>query len=144
MDQLYANSEVDLTFNYEPSGVGLNIENGVFPPTTQGYGLTDGTIGNTNYTIIPFNSPNKAAALVLQNVLLSGEAQYQKALPTVWGAAPAIEMSRTSAAVQEQFGKIEKHPNVAPAEELAKAALPELQAAWISAIEQGWLENVGQ
>ncbi len=143
MEQLYANSEVDLTFNYEPAGVGLNIENGVFPPTTQGYGLTDGTIGNTNYTIIPFNSPNKAAALVLQNVLLSGDAQYQKALPDVWGTKPAIEMSRTSAEVQEKFAAIKAHPNVVPAEELAKAALPELQAAWISAIEKGWLANVG-
>ena len=144
MDQLYANSEVSLTFNYEPSGVGLNIENGVFPPTTQGYGLIDGTIGNTNYTIIPFNSPNKAAALVLQNVLLSGEAQVEKALPNVWGAKPAIEMSRTSSDVQAAFNAIVVHPNVAPAEELAKAALPELQASWISAIEKGWLENVGQ
>ncbi|MEP3846620.1 MAG: ABC transporter substrate-binding protein [Paracoccaceae bacterium] len=144
MEQLYANSEVDLTFNYEPASVGLNIENGIFPPTTQGYGLTDGTIGNTNYTIIPFNSPNKAAALVLQNVLLSGEAQYQKARPDVWGAAPAIVVSRTSAEVQADFATIESHPNVAPAEELAQSALPELQAAWISAIEKGWLENVGQ
>lgn len=144
MEQLFANSEVDLTFNYEPAGVGLNIENGVFPPTTQGYGLTDGTIGNTNYTIIPFNSPNKAAALVLQNVLLSGAAQIQKAQPTVWGAKPAIEISRTTPEEQAAFAAITVHPNVAPAEELAKAALPELQASWISAIEQGWLENVGQ
>jgi len=144
MEQLYANSEVDLTFNYEPAGVGLNIENGVFPPTTQGYGLSDGTIGNTNYTIIPFNSPNKAAALVLQNVLLSGEAQLQKAMPDVWGAKTAIEVSRTSDDIQAKFGEIKVHPNVAPAAELAKAALPELQASWISAIEKGWQENVGK
>ncbi|MDA8586671.1 ABC transporter substrate-binding protein [Rhodobacteraceae bacterium] len=144
MDQLYANSEVNLTFNYEPAGVGINIDNGTFPPTTQGYGLTDGTIGNTNYTIIPFNSPNKAAAMVLQNVLLSGEAQLQKALPDVWGTKPAIEMDRTSADVQAAFDAIVVHPNVVPAAELAKNALPELQAAWISAIEKGWLENVGQ
>ena len=143
LEQLYANSEVDLTFNYETAGVGLNIENGVFPPTTQGYGLSDGTIGNTNYTIIPFNSPNKAAALVLQNVLLSGEAQLQKAKPDVWGAKTAIEVSRTSEEVQAKFGAIEVHPNVVPADELAKASLPELQAAWISAIEKGWVENVG-
>jgi len=143
LEQLYANSEVDLTFNYEPAGVGLNIENGTFPPTTQGYGLTDGTIGNTNYTIIPFNSPNKAAALVLQNVLLSGEAQHQKALPSVWGTQPAIEVSRTSAEVQANFAAIEAHPNVVPAAELAKAALPELQASWIAAIEKGWIANVG-
>ena len=42
------------------------------------------------------------------------------------------------------FAEIVVHPNVAPAEELAKAALPELQASWIAAIEKGWLENVGQ
>lgn len=143
LEQLYANSEVDLVFNYEPASVGVNIENGTFPPTSKGYGLTDGTIGNTNYTIIPFNSPNKAAALVLQNVLLSGEAQLEKALPTVWGTKPAIEMSRTSAEVRRKFNAIERHPAVVPADELAKNALPELQAAWISAIEKGWLENVG-
>jgi len=144
MEQLYANSEVDLTFNYEPAGVGLKIEDGTFPPTTQGYGLSDGTIGNTNYTIIPFNSPNKAAALVLQNVLLSGEAQLQKAMPDVWGANTAIEVSRTSDDIQAKFGAIKAHPNVVPAAELAKAALPELQASWISAIEKGWQENVGK
>ena len=144
MEQLYANSEVDLTFNYEPAGVGLKIEDGTFPPTTQGYGLSDGTIGNTNYTIIPFNSPNKAAALVLQNVLLSGEAQLQKAMPDVWGANTVIEVSRTSDDIQAKFGAIKAHPNVVPAAELAKAALPELQASWISAIEKGWQENVGK
>lgn len=144
LEQLYANSEVDLVFNYEPAGVGINIDNGTFPPTTKGYGLTDGTIGNTNYTIIPINSPNKAAALVLQNVLLSGEAQYEKAKPDVWGTSPAIDVSRTSDEVQQKFASIEKHPAVVPASELAKAALPELQADWITAIEKGWIENVGQ
>ncbi len=144
LEQLFANSEVALTFNYEPASVGLNIEKGTFPPTTKGYGLTDGTIGNTNYTIIPFNSPNKAAALVLQNVLLSGAAQYEKAKPEVWGTKPAIEVSRTSDDIKAKFAAIKSHPAVAPAEELAKNALPELQASWISAIEKGWLANVGQ
>lgn len=143
LQQLFANSEVDLYFNYEPAGVGVNIENGTFPPTVKGYGLTDGTIGNTNYTIIPFNSPNKAAALVLQNVLLSGAAQYEKALPDVWGTKPAIEVSRTSADIQAKFGTLKQHPAVVPAAELAKNSLPELQAAWITAIEKGWLANVG-
>ncbi len=144
LEQLFANSEVALYFNYEPAGVGLNIENGTFPPTVKGYGLSDGTIGNTNYTIIPFNSPNKAAALVLQNVLLSGAAQYEKAKPDVWGAKPAIEISRTGDDIRTKFASIKSHPAVAPAEELAKNALPELQASWISAIEKGWLANVGQ
>lgn len=80
---------------------------------------------------------------MLQNVLLSGEAQLQKAMPDVWGAKTAIEISRASEEIQAKFDAIEVHPNVVPADELAKAALPELQAAWIAAIEKGWLENVG-
>lgn len=144
LDQLFANSEVDLTFNYDPSLVGLNIESGIYPPTTQGFGLEEGTIGNTNYTLIPYNSPHKAAALVLQNLLLSGEAQYRKALPDVWGTAAAIDITRTAAAIQQKFKTIETHPNVVPAAELEARAQPELQAAWITAIEQGWRDNVGR
>jgi len=144
MEQLFANREIALHFNYEPSRFGLGVEEGTFPPTVRSYGLTDGTIGNTNYTLIPFNSPNKAAALVLQNVLLSGAAQYEKARPDVWGAAPAISVDRTSPEIQEKFASIKIHPSVIPRSELAKNTLPELQAAWITAIEKGWLEHVGR
>lgn len=144
LDALFANSEVAFTFNYDPAQFGIGVETGLYPDTVRSYGLTDGTIGNTNYTIIPFNSPNKAAALVLQNLLLSAEAQLEKARPEVWGTAPAIEIDRTSAEVQAAFAALPSHPSVISASELGKAALPELQAGWISAIEQGWLENVGQ
>ena len=144
MNDLFANGEVALNFNYEPAQFGLAVAAGTYPDTTRTYGLTDGTIGNTNYTIIPFNSPNKAAALVLQNLLLSGQAQYDKADPAIWGAEPAIEVSRTPAAVKAKFDAIVLPPSVVSAEELAKHALPELQAGWISAIEKGWIENVAQ
>jgi putative spermidine/putrescine transport system substrate-binding protein len=144
LNELFANGEVALTFDYDASQFGLAVQAGRFPETTRSYGLSDGTIGNTNYTLIPFNSPNKAAALVLQNLLLSGEAQLEKARPEVWGAAPAIEISRTAPEVQAQFAAIVTPPSVVSAEELGKNALPELQADWISAIEQGWIANVAQ
>ena len=143
MEQLFANQEVALTFNYEPASVGVNIENGTFPPTARGYALTDGTIANTNYTVIPYNSANKAAALVLQNVLLSVEAQIEKADPAVWGARPGIDFGRADAAAQAAFAAVGRHPDVVPVAELSANALPELQADWIAAIEQGWLDNVG-
>jgi putative spermidine/putrescine transport system substrate-binding protein len=143
LNELFANGEVAFSFNYDPAQFGLAVQSGAWPETTRSYGLTDGTIGNTNYTLIPFNSPNKAAAMVAQNLLLSGEAQLEKAKTEVWGAAPAIEISRTSPEVQAGFAAIEGHPSVVPAEELAKAALPELQADWLTAIEDGWKANVG-
>ena len=144
LQQLFANREVSLFFGYEPSRFGIAVENGVFPPSVRSYGLTDGTIGNTNYTIIPYNSPHKAAAMVLANVLLSGEAQYEKGRPEVWGTTPGISVSRTSEEIQAKFASLKRHPSVVPAAELAKAALPELQASWITAVEKGWLENVGR
>lgn len=144
LDQLFANTEVALTFNYDASQFGLAVQNGSFPETVRSYGLTDGTIGNTNYTAIPFNSPNKAAAMVLQNLLLSGPAQVEKAMPAAWGAAPAIEINRMADKDQAKFATLTQLPSVVSMQELGVSALPELQADWISAIEQGWIKNVGQ
>jgi putative spermidine/putrescine transport system substrate-binding protein len=144
LNDLFANGEVALSFDYNPSQFGVGVENGTFAATTRTYGLTDGTIGNTNYTLIPFNSPNKAAAMVLQNLLLSGAAQIEKARPQVWGASPVIEIDRLPADLQSAFAAIPLHPSVVSTAELAEAALPELQAEWIAEIDAGWIANVGQ
>ncbi len=143
MNELFANGEIALNFNYEPSQFGVGVDSGQYPATVRSYGLTDGTIGNTNYTIVPFNSPHKAAALVLQNVLLDAKVQLEKARPTVWGTSPGIDMDRGPTEVLAEFQALPSHPSVIAHSELSKHALPELQAAWISAIEKGWLENVG-
>lgn len=144
LQDLFANREVALTFNYDPAQFGVAVDNGTFPATVRSYGLTDGTIANASYVLIPFNSPHKAAAMVLANLLLSGEMQYEKARPEVWGAAPGIDVSRAAPEIREKFAAIKAHPSVMPAAELAAHAIPELQADWITAIEKGWRENVGR
>lgn len=144
MAQLFANREIDLFFNYEPSIFGVNVENGMFPETTRSYGLKDGAIANTNYVAIPYNSPNKAAAMVLANFLISPEAQLEKAKPEVWGAPPAIDLSRLTDAERAGFDALSRHPSVVTTDELADVARPELSADWIQAIEAGWRENVGR
>ena len=92
---------------------------------------------------IPVNAANKAAAMVTQNLLLSGEAQLEKAQPEIWGAATVIEPDRAPDEVQAGFAALERHPSVVSIEELGQAALPELTPDWTSAIEDGWIENVG-
>lgn len=144
LNELFANGEVAFTFNYDPSQFGLAVDAGIYPATVRSFGLTDGTIGNTNYTLIPINSPNKAAALVVQNLLLSPEAQLRKASPEVWGAAPAIEMDRAPPDIRAAFAALPAHPSVVQPDELAAFALPELQADWITEIEKGWIANVGR
>jgi putative spermidine/putrescine transport system substrate-binding protein len=81
--------------------------------------------------------------MVVQNLLLSEAEQLEKARTEVWGASPAIEIARTSPEIRAGFAAIKAHPSVVPAAELARAALPELQAEWLTAIEAGWAENVG-
>ena len=142
LTQLFANTEIAIYFNYNPANIAKEVTNGVCTETVRTYRMDDGNIGNTNYTIIPYNSPNKAAALVLQNVLLSGEAQLEKAKPEVWGTNPGIEMDRTASAILAAFNAIEKHPAAIPMDN-TDGALPELQGGWIKAIEKGWIENVG-
>jgi putative spermidine/putrescine transport system substrate-binding protein len=144
MNDLFANGEVAMTFNYDAAQFGQAVDAGFYPDTVRSYGLDDGTIGNTNYTLIPFNSPNKAASIVAQEVLLSVEAQLSKADPAIWGAATVLSMERGGDTLAAKFADLPQHRSVVPATELAKHALPELQADWIAAIEQGWIAEVGQ
>ncbi|NDV02377.1 ABC transporter substrate-binding protein [Pseudoroseicyclus tamaricis] len=143
LQQLFANGEVALSFEYNPSQFGAGVEAGQFPETVRSYGLDGGTLANTNYTLIPYNAANKAAALVLQNLILSPEAQLEKARPEVWGAASVLVEDRLPSDVQESFAALPSHPSVVSPAELAGAALPELSADWIAAIEAGWIETVG-
>lgn len=142
--QLYANQEVALYFNYDPAIFGINVENGTFPASTRSYGLENGTIANTNYVAIPYNSPRKAAAMVLANELLSVEAQYVKAKAAVWGATPAIDLTRLDNSSKKRFKALPRNPAVISPEALAKKSLPELNPQWISAIEKGWQKNVAE
>ena len=144
LSQLFANQEVDFHFSYDASTFGTGVDNGTFPPTTRSYGFSEGTIGNTNYVAIPVNSPNKAAALVVANILLSPVAQLEKAKPEVWGTSQVINLGRISPAIRTEFDNLPQHPAVVTADVLAQAALPELQAVWVTAIEKGWRDNVGK
>lgn len=144
LNQLFANSEVDFTFNYEPTVFGSGVENGTFPETTRSYALDDGTLANTSYLAVPFNSPNKAAAFVAADILTGIAAQLEKAKPEVWGMATVLDLDRLPASEAESFRTLPRHPAVVAEEALADRAMPELSADWLEAIEKGWIENVGR
>ena len=144
LNQLYANQEVDFTFNYEPTSFGAGVLNGTFPETTRSFAFDDGTIGNTSYVAVPFNAPDKAAAFVAANMLIGIAAQLEKAKPDVWGMATVLDLDRLPASEAEAFRSLPRHPAVAAEEELADRTMPELSADWLVAIEKGWIENVGR
>ncbi|HMR65542.1 MAG TPA: ABC transporter substrate-binding protein [Anaerolineae bacterium] len=139
---LFANSEVWFDMAYNPAEASSMVDAGKFPETTRTFVFDTGTIANTHYVAIPFNSPHKAGAMVVANFLLSPAAQLNKADVANWGDFPTIEVSRTASEWQTQFEALPRGAATLPNEVLAANRLPELQATWRIAAEKAWEENV--
>jgi putative spermidine/putrescine transport system substrate-binding protein len=142
MIDLFANGEISFDMAYNPAEASSLVENGRYPTTTRTFVFDTGTIANTHYVAIPYNSPHKAAAMVVANFLLSPEAQLSKAQPANWGDLPVLDPALLPAEWQAQFDAIPRGVATLSTEELAAARLPELQAPWLVAFEQGWEEAV--
>jgi putative spermidine/putrescine transport system substrate-binding protein len=143
LDNLFANGEVSMAMTYGPAEVGGFVADGIFPESSRQFVFEEGTIGNNNFVAVPYNSPNKAGAQVVANILLSPEAQHQKALPDVWGEFPVIDVT-TTGEWEEQFANVPRHASVLASDELSANANPELVADYVTAVEAGWAENVLQ
>ncbi len=141
---LFANSEVSFDMAYNPAEASSLVENGRYPATTRTFVFDSGTIANTHYVAIPYNSDHKAAAMVVANFLLSPAAQHSKAQPENWGDLPVLDPTLLSADWQSQFAAIPRGEATLSTEELAAHRLPELQAPWLTAFEQGWQVEVLQ
>jgi putative spermidine/putrescine transport system substrate-binding protein len=139
---LFANGEIYFDMAYNPAEASSLVEAGKFPETTRTFVFDSGTIANTHYVAIPYNSPHKAGAMVAANFLLSPEAQHSKADAANWGDFPAIEVSRLPETWQQQFAALPRGMATLPDETLAAHRLPELPATWRVAAEKAWEENV--
>ncbi|MBL8045368.1 MAG: ABC transporter substrate-binding protein [Anaerolineales bacterium] len=144
MQDLFANGEVYFDMAYNPAEASSLIAQGKYPETARTFVFDEGTIANTHYVAIPYNSPHKAGAMVLANYLLSPEAQLSKADPSGWGDLPVLDPALLPADMQQKFAALPRGPATLPDAELAAHRAPELQAAWLTAFEQGWDANVLQ
>jgi putative spermidine/putrescine transport system substrate-binding protein len=142
MQDLFANGEVAFDMAYNPAEASSLIAQGKYPETARTFVFDEGTIANTHYLAIPYNSPHKAAAMVVANFMLAPEAQLSKADPAGWGDLPVLDPARLPAEWQQKFAALPRGPATLAPETLAAARLPELQAAWLEAFETGWEENV--
>lgn len=142
VQSLFATGEIAAYLSYDAGGVGSLVEDGVFPESTRQAVFADGMIGNTNYVAIPANAANSAAAQVVANILQDPEAQLIKADPSVLGYYPAILIDQTPVAAE--YAALPSPESVLPFALQQTNANPELTAAWLAAIEKGWIENVLQ
>lgn len=139
---LFANGEVWISMSYGPAHAANEIAKGHFPKTTRTWVFDGGTIGNTNYLAIPYNSPNKAAAMIAANFLLSPEAQYEGARPEVMGWSTPLTPSLLPRDALEKFNSIPRDPATLDGDTLATHKLAELQSTWLTRIEKDWTAEV--
>ncbi len=145
---LFANNEVDFSMTNDITGAGRWINDGRMPATARAFVFNQYMIGDFNYVAIPLNAPNKAAALVLANLLLEPELQAAQILPeNGFGLGYAIDVTRVtdSAALSAlQSAATKLGDSATPASDLAKSLVGDSAAEYQTLVEQGWSKFVLQ
>lgn len=142
LNKLYADGQIDMTMTYGPATLTKLVADGTYPAETRVLTLTDGTLGNANFLGIPANAAHQAGAMVVANVALSVEQQLAKANPDTWGQFTVLDFSKLTLAEQEEFAALPQSAVVPSFEVLSRNANPELSAAWVPALDEGWRSRV--
>ena len=143
VDSMFADGELVLCMSYAPYTVATGIDQGTYSETTETFVFDNGTIGNTNYMAIAFDSPNKAGAMVVIDAILSAELQLSQY--ATLRELPVVTSDKLSAEEQAAFDQVDMGQGVLTQEELLSHRLPEMPADLVPVIEEIWLnEVVGQ
>ncbi|WP_257285285.1 ABC transporter substrate-binding protein [Endozoicomonas sp. SESOKO1] len=132
--------EIILSMTFNPAYASSAIASGELPETVRTYVHDSGTLGNTHFLAIPFNSDSTPAAQVVINFLLSPEAQAHKANPDVWGDPTVLSMSQLNGIERQRFSSLPLGPATLSPEALGKVLL-EPHSSWVTALERGWLSR---
>lgn len=140
MTPLLNDGELQLSMSFNPAYASTAINNGELPNTVRTYVHDGGTLGNSHFLAIPFNSAAKAAAQVVINFLLSPQAQLKKANSTVWGDPTVLSMSRLSLDQRRAFEQLPGGLATLSPSQLG-TALTEPHSSWVPALEAAWLKR---
>ena len=140
MKQLLNDGEINISLSFNPNDASNAIENGELPDSVRTYIHRTGTIGNTHFVAIPFNSDAKEGAMVFANFLMSPLAQSRKANPKIWGDPTVLDVERLKPEDKALFDEIPIGRATMSSAELSKVLL-EPHASWVEALEKEWLRR---
>ncbi|MEK3805163.1 ABC transporter substrate-binding protein [Bacillus sp. FSL H8-0547] len=142
LDRLYSSGEVWMTMGYNEARAESLIEKGIFPETTKSFVLDSGSLGNTHFLGIPFNTQNPEGAMTAINFFMSPEAQLAKHDSTYWGEGMAVDPETFNEEQKKQLKEIERGQSVLPQDVLQKALVPEVDAQYVNWLKENWLNEV--
>ena len=140
VDSMFADGELVVSMSYGPFSVASGIEQGLLADTTETFVFENGTIGNTNYMAVAFNSPNKAGAMVAINAILSADLQLTQY--ETLKELPVVDMDKLSEEEKADFEAVDLGQGVLSQAELLSHRLPEMPADLVPVIEEMWLKEV--
>lgn len=140
VNNMFEDGELVMTMSYDPYSTALKIDKGLYADTVESFIFRNGMVGNTNYIAIANNSPNKAAAMVAINEIISAELQATQFEELK--ALPVVSYDKLNQEEKERFDKIDIGEGVLSQDELQNRRLPEMPANIVPIIEQIWLEEV--
>ena len=140
--QLLADSEVDITFAFNPADASNAIANNELPDTVRSYVFDAGTIANSHFLAIPFNASAKAGAMVLADFMMSPQAQVRKQDPNVWGDPTVLDVAALDEVDRKRFAALDLGIATLPPEKLGLALL-EPHTSWLKRLESEWARRYG-
>ncbi|MCZ4315929.1 ABC transporter substrate-binding protein [Comamonadaceae bacterium G21597-S1] len=137
--QMMADGELLIALTFNPNEAANEIAAKRLPASVYSYQHSAGTIGNTHFLAIPFNSRVREGAQVVANFLLSPLAQARKADIAQWGDPTVLALDKLPAAERARF-------NAAPLPgqvEQTRPTILEPHGSWVDPLEKEWLRRYG-
>lgn len=142
MAQLLANGEIYISYGFSEGGVEQKVLSGLYPKTVRSYPWENGSVKNSNYLGILKNAPEKAAALVVINFLISPEAQFKKADPNGCDANTILNKDKLPQKWQEKFESIPHRKYGLEMEDLSDNAIQEPSPQYMLNLYQDFRKKV--
>ena len=138
--QMMADGELLVALTFNPNEAANEIAARRLADSVYSWQMTGGTVGNTHFLAIPFNSGATQAAQVFINFMMSPEAQARKADIAVWGDPTVLAMNKLSAAERQRF---DSEATAGRVEQPAPVLL-EPHGSWVEPLEREWLGRYGR
>jgi len=135
--QLMNDGEVDFALAFDPAEAAASVEAGRLQASARVTTPADGSLGNTSFVAIPYNSPHNAGAMVVANFLLDPEAQAHAQDIRALGAYNVLDMAKLSPAQQKLFADLPPSPALPKPDDLASVLL-EPHPSWMVRIADEW------
>jgi putative thiamine transport system substrate-binding protein len=137
--QMMADGELMLALTFNPNEAANEIAAGRLAKTVKSYQFDSGTVGNTHFLAIPFNSKAREGSQVVANFLLSPAAQARKADIKIWGDPTVLAPAKLNAQDAALFSAARADGQV----ERFAPVIPEPHGLWVDPIEKEWLRRYG-